>query len=55
VRLLQQSNRESEEKLKASRQKEFEFLQKERDLKTKEAELELTVQKNCKPKEKNFR
>jgi hypothetical protein len=45
VRLLQQSNRESEEKLKASRQKEFEFLQKERDLKTKEAELELTVQK----------
>ena len=31
--------------MKASRQKEFEFLQKERDLKTKEAELELTVQK----------
>ena len=45
VRLLEQSNRESEEKLKASRQKELEFLQKERDLKTKEAELELTVQK----------
>src|SRR5262245_19577125 len=45
VRLLQQSNRESEEKLKVSRQKELEFLQKERDLKTKEAELELTVQK----------
>ena len=45
VRLLEQSNRESEEKLKASRQKEFEFLQKERDLKTREAELDLTVQK----------
>jgi hypothetical protein len=45
VRLLEQSNRESEEKLKASRQKEFEFLQKERELKNKEAELELTVQK----------
>jgi hypothetical protein len=45
VRLLEHSNKESEEKLKASRQKEFEFLQKERELKNKEAELELTVQK----------
>jgi len=45
VRLLEQSNRESEEKLKTSRQKELEFLQKERELKNKEAELELTVQK----------
>src|SRR6186713_1629576 len=45
LQVLKQSNRESEEKLKAARQKELEFLQKERDLKTKEAELELTVQK----------
>ena len=45
LQLLKQSNRESEERLKAARQKELEFLQKERDLKTKEAELELTVQK----------
>ncbi len=45
VRLLEQSNRESEEKLKTSRQKEFQVLQKENELKNKEAELELTVQK----------
>ena len=45
LQVLKQSNRESEEKLKAARQKELEFLQKERDLKSKEAELELTVQK----------
>ena len=45
LRLLEQSNKDNEEKLKQSRQKEFEFLQKEQTLKNKEAELELTVQK----------
>lgn len=45
LRMLQESNKENEEKLKASRQKETEFLRKEQDLKNKEAEIELTVQK----------
>jgi len=45
LRLLQDAQKESEEKLKASRQKELEFLKKEQDLQTKEAELELSVQK----------
>lgn len=44
-RLLEQSNKDNEERLKTARQKELEFLQKEQVLKTKEAELELTVQK----------
>jgi hypothetical protein len=45
LRLLQETNKENEEKLKASRQKEAEFLRKEQDLKNKEEEIELTVQK----------
>lgn len=45
LRLLQQSNKDNEEKLRLSRQKELEFLQKENELKTKEAELELSVQR----------
>lgn len=45
LRLLEQINKDNEEKLKTSRQKELEFLQKEQLLKNKEAELELTVQK----------
>jgi hypothetical protein len=45
VILLQQSNKESEEKLKTSRQKELEYLQKEQALNNKEAELELSIQR----------
>ena len=45
LRLLEQNNKESEEKLKESRRKELEFLKKEQELKTKEAELDITVQK----------
>jgi len=45
LQLLEQNNKDNEEKLKAARQKEAEFLRKEQDLKTKEAEIELTVQK----------
>ena len=41
----QQSNSDAEEKLKLSRQKELEFLQKEQLLKTQEAELEITLQR----------
>jgi len=42
---LEKNNKENEEKLKLSRQKEAEFLRKEQDLKNKEAELEITVQR----------
>jgi hypothetical protein len=45
LRILQNSNADNEEKLKESRKKEFEFLQKEQQLKNKEAELEITLQK----------
>lgn len=45
LRLLQQSAQENEEKLKISRQKEFEFLKKEQEIKNKEQELEIILQK----------
>ena len=45
VKLLEQNNKDNEEKLKTSRQKELEFLQKEQALKNREAELEISVQK----------
>jgi hypothetical protein len=43
--LLQKANEENEEKLKISRQREAEFLKQQQELKNKEAELELTLQK----------
>ncbi|MBD0295101.1 MAG: DUF2130 domain-containing protein [Flavisolibacter sp.] len=45
MRLLKQNAEENEEKLKAARQKELEFLKKEQELKNKEQELEIVVQK----------
>ena len=45
LRLLEDAHKDSEEKLRASRQRELEFLKKEKDLQTKEAELELSVQR----------
>jgi hypothetical protein len=45
LQLLQQSAVENEEKLKVSRKKELEYLQKEKALKEKEEELELQVQR----------
>ena len=45
LRLLENNNRDNEEKLKLARKKEIDFLQKEQQLKNKEAELELMVQK----------
>lgn len=45
LRILQQSAQENEEKLKISRQKEFEFLKKEQEIKNKEQELEIILQK----------
>lgn len=45
LRMLEQNNKDNEEKLKQARQQQLEFLKKEQDLKNKEAELELSVQK----------
>ena len=44
LRLLEDANRDSEERLKAGRQRELEFLKKQQELANKEAELELNVQ-----------
>lgn len=43
--ILEKNNSEYEEKLKEARKQQLDFLQKEQDLKNKEAELELNVQK----------
>ncbi len=45
MRMLEDNNKDNEEKLKEARKKELEFLQKEQQLQNKEAELELTLQK----------
>lgn len=45
LRLLQQSNKDSEEKLKEARSKEFEFLRREQELKNREQEMDIQVQK----------
>jgi hypothetical protein len=45
LRLLKQNNLDNEEKLKAARQKEYEFLKKEQELRTREQELEIILQK----------
>lgn len=45
LRLLKQNKEETEERLKTARQKEFEFLKKEQELKNKEQELEIILQK----------
>lgn len=42
---LESANKENEEKLKAARQKELDFLKKEQELLNKEAELEIQIQK----------
>lgn len=45
LRLLQENNKDNEEKLKLARHKEADFLRKEQELKNKEAELEVNVQR----------
>ncbi|HUP11649.1 MAG TPA: DUF2130 domain-containing protein [Niastella sp.] len=45
MQLLQQTNKDQEDKLVQARRKELEFLQKEQALKNREAELELSVQR----------
>lgn len=43
--LLERSDLETQEKLKEARRKELEYLRKEKDIKTREEELEITVQR----------
>lgn len=43
LKLSEEANKEIEEKLKLARSKELEFLKKEQEIKTREAELELSV------------
>ncbi|MEK7224715.1 MAG: DUF2130 domain-containing protein [Bacteroidota bacterium] len=45
LRQLEQNNKDNEEKLKLSRQKELEFLKKEQELLSKEKELDLQLQR----------
>ncbi len=45
LKILQQSNSDSEEKLRLARQKELDFLRKEKDLMTKAEEMEIELQK----------
>lgn len=45
IKLLEEADREKEEKLKAAREKELTFLKKEQELKTKEEEMELQLQR----------
>src|SRR5688500_14427368 len=45
LRMLQESNHHNEEKLKQARQIELEFLKKEQELKNREADLEIQLQK----------
>jgi hypothetical protein len=45
LKLAEQNKKDNEEKLKQARQQQLEFLKKEQELKNKEAELELSVQK----------
>ncbi len=45
LKILQQADADKEEKLKEARRKEFEFLQKEKQLLDKEAELQLQLQR----------
>lgn len=45
LNLLKENNKEYEEKLRISQAKELDYLKKEQDLKTREQELELLVQK----------
>ena len=45
LRMLEQDKKENEEKLKEAREQQLGYLKKEQELKTKEAELELSIQK----------
>ena len=53
LKLLQQANFDNEEKLKSARQKELEFLRKEKELKTQAEEMEIQLEKKL-AKEREF-
>jgi hypothetical protein len=52
--MLQNSNKDNEEKLKLSRQKELEYLKKEAELKNKEADLEIVMQRKLQEGRENL-
>ncbi len=54
LKLLADSNLKNEEKLKEARQKELEFLKKEQELKNKEAELDIQLQKKLNDERTNL-
>lgn len=54
LKLLQQNNADNEEKLKSARQKELEYLQKEQQLKNREAEMEISLQKKLQEERKQI-
>ncbi len=54
LKILQQSNQQNEEKLKTARQRELEFLTKEQELKNKEEELEISLQKKLREERLNI-
>jgi hypothetical protein len=54
LRILKESDREKEEKLRAAQQKELDFMRKEQELKTKESELELVLQKKLSQERNNL-
>lgn len=45
LKMSEETNKENEEKLKLARAKEIDFLKKEQEIKTREAELELNIQR----------
>jgi len=45
LKMSEEANKENEEKLKLARAKEIDFLKKEQEIKTREAELELNIQR----------
>lgn len=54
LKLLSEANQQNEEKLKEARQKELEFLKKEQELKNKEAELDIQLQKKLNDERNNL-
>ncbi|OLY93359.1 hypothetical protein SAMN05444008_107173 [Cnuella takakiae] len=54
LRILQESDKEKEEKLRSAQQKELEFMRKEQELKNREQELELDLQKKLLQERENI-
>ncbi|GAA4731930.1 DUF2130 domain-containing protein [Flavisolibacter ginsenosidimutans] len=54
LRILKESDREKEEKLRTAQQKELDFMRKEKELQTRESELELQLQKKLMQEKSNL-